>query len=313
VFRNDDEIFIQSRDGKDLGRYFPELFEPLKSQLPPRIVLEGEIVVVRPQGLDFGALQLRLHPAATRIDMLAKEIPASFVVFDLLAEADDVRKASFAKRRKRLESIFRRAHPPLHLTPATDNLAKATDWFERFEGAGLDGVIAKRSAGIYEPGKRAMLKVKHQRDCDCVVAGFRWHKNGDMSVGSLLLGLYDSDGHLQHVGVCSNFTAERRRALVNDLSPYRTTLSKHPWGDDAGSDRHPGGSSRWSRGKELSWEPIQPKLVIEVGYDHMQGSRFRHTAQFRRWRPDKPAKDCTFHQLEVVPPQELQEIFPQGR
>jgi ATP-dependent DNA ligase len=317
VFRNGHKVFIQSREGKDLGRYFPELMEPLMSQLPPRVVLDGEIIVVRPEGLDFEALQLRLHPAASRVTSLSQSMPASIVFFDLLAEGDDdLREASFAERRKRLEAILHPARPPLHLTPATADRAMAADWFRRFEGAGLDGVMAKPVSGKYEPGKRVMLKVKHERDCDCVVAGFRWHKgSGKSAVGSLLLGLYDSNVHLQHVGVCSSFTAAKRRDLVEHLAPYRTDISNHPWQDGPAGDseRRPGGPSRWSQGKDLSWEPLRPELVVEVAYDHMQGGRFRHTARFRRWRPDKPPSDCTFDQLEVVPPQELQEIFPKGR
>lgn len=323
VFRDGDEVFIQSRDAKPLVRYYPELVPPLQKQLPERCVIDGEIVIVQPAGLDFEALQLRLHPAASRVTMLSREIPASFVCFDLLAEGDrDLRDSPFSERRAALETLLRRARPPLHLTPATRDRAVAADWFSRFEGAGLDGVIAKPADGVYESNKRVMLKVKHARECDCVVAGFRWHKQGQgTSVGSLLLGLFDRAGDLQHVGVCASFTGAKRRELVDFLAPYRLAdLSGHPWKDWAlaehesgGAQRRPGASSRWSQGKDLSWQPLRPELVVEVAYDHMQGGRFRHTAQFRRWRTDKPPRDCTFEQLEVVPPQELSEIFAGGR
>ncbi len=318
VFRDGDDVTIQSRDEKTLNRYFPELLEVLKAQLPPRCVLDGEIVVARGGGLDFEALQMRIHPAASRVKMLAQEIPASVVFFDLLCLGDrDLRPAPFSERRAHLESALATIAPPLHVTPATRDRAVAADWFRRFEGAGLDGVVAKPLGGAYEPNKRVMLKVKHERDCDCVVAGFRWHKTGDRdAVGSLLLGLYH-DGELQHVGVTASFTAEKRRELVAHLAPYRKdALVNHPWknwaeqgaGDDA-QQRMPGGKSRWSQGKDLSWEPVRPELVVEVAYEHMQGARFRHTAQFRRWRSDKKPEDCTYEQLEVVPPQELAAIF----
>lgn len=319
VFRDQDEIFIQSRDEKPLNRYFPELIDPLKSQLPKRAVLDGEIVIASQGGLHFEALQLRLHPAASRVKKLATEIPASIVFFDLLAEGQrDLCGIEFRERRARLESILASSEPPIHLTPATEDLAVAADWFSRFEGAGLDGVIAKPISGLYEPNKRVMLKVKHERDCDCVVAGFRWHKNDKgKKVGSLLLGLFDGAGALQHVGVCSSFADKVRSDLVDFLAPYREdALVNHPWkrwaehdSEHEGGHRRPGGQSRWSQGKDLSWEPLRPELVVEVAYDHMQGSRFRHIAQFRRWRKDKRPSDCTYDQLEVVPPQELAEIF----
>ena len=316
IFRAGDEIFIQSRDAKPLNRYFPELLEPMRSQLPDRSVLDGEIVIARDGGLDFDALQLRLHPAASRVKLLSKQIPASIVFFDLLSEGDrDLRSTAFKERRRELESLLSSTEPPIHLTPATSDLGAAADWFSRFEGAGLDGVIAKPVNGIYVPNKRVMLKVKHERDCDCVVAGFRWHKNGQgTAVGSLLLGLYDDSHALQHVGVCASFTDNVRRELVAYLEPYRkNALVDHPWKEWAehseSGHRIPGGQSRWSAGKDLSWEPLRSELVVEVAYDHMQGSRFRHTAQFRRWRKDKGPSDCTYDQLEVVPPQELAEIF----
>jgi ATP-dependent DNA ligase len=321
VFRDGDEVYLQSRDEKPLARYYPELLAPLREQLPPRCALDGEIVIARQGALDFEALQLRLHPAASRVQLLARTLPASIVLFDVLCAGErDLRAQPFGERRALLEELLAEARPPLHLTPATRDRAVAADWFERFEGAGLDGVIAKQAGGTYEPGKRTMLKVKHERDCDCVVAGFRWHKRGARSaVGSLLLGLYDEEGELQHVGVCASFTDAKRRELVDFLAPYRAPLAGHPWrewaeGEEApdGERRRPGASSRWSQGKDLSWEPLRPELVLEVAYDHMQGRRFRHTAQFRRWRPDKAPRDCTFEQLAVVPPLELEAIFGAG-
>ena len=324
IFRDDDEILIQSRDEKPLNRYFPELIKPLHTQLPAHCVLDGEIVIVGSGGLDFEALQLRLHPAASRVKRLSEEIPASVVFFDLLCEDHrDLRNEPFERRRKELESMLSTATPPIHLTPATYEANMASDWFRRFEGAGLDGIMAKPISGIYEPDKRVMLKVKHERDCDCVVAGFRWHKKGEgTAVGSLLLGLYDDSGALQHVGVCASFTQEKRTELVDYLAPYRRdALTNHPWAAwaDPGSanggtgHRMPGGQSRWSQGKDLSWEPLRPELVLEVAYEHMQGRRFRHMAQFRRWRADKNPRDCTYAQLEVVPPHELTAIFGAGR
>jgi len=322
VFRDNDDIVIQSRDGKTLNRYFPELLEAFRVALPARCVLDGEIVIVGQGGLDFDALQLRIHPAASRVKLLSEHTPASVVFFDLLCEGDtDLRSEPFERRRQRLESILASPVLSMHITPATGDRVVASDWFKRFEGAGLDGVMAKSTSGIYEPNKRVMLKVKHERDCDCVVAGFRWHKNYDGSaVGSLLLGLYDDAGALQHVGVCASFKLEDRRSLVQHLEPYRdNAFADHPWGHwaelGAAGDvqRMPGGQSRWSQGKDLSWVPLRPELVVEVAYEHMQGNRFRHMAQFRRWRVDKPPRDCTYAQLEVVPPQELMAIFAGGR
>jgi len=324
VFRDGDEILIQSRDGKSLNRYFPELLEPLCAQLPARCVLDGEIVIAKDDALDFDALQLRIHPAQLRVKLLSREIPASIVFFDLLSEGDrDLRGIAFEDRRSILESLLSSVAPPIHLTPATRELSTAAEWFRRFEGAGLDGVVAKPIASSYESNKRVMLKVKHERDCDCVVAGFRWHKKGERSaVGSLLLGLFEDSGALQHVGVCASFTEKKRRELVEFLGPYRkNALAAHPWKNWAeqapasgeAEQRMPGGQSRWSQGKDLSWEPLRPELVVEVAYDHMQGSRFRHTAQFRRWRTDKKPSDCTYAQLEVVPPKELTETFATGR
>ena len=324
VFRDGDEVLLQSRDEKSLNRYFPELPEPLRTHLPARCVLDGEIVIARNGVLDFDALQLRIHPAASRVKLLSQDIPASIVIFDILAEGDrDLRSLAFRDRRRILESLLSSAAPPIHLTPVTSELLVAQDWFRRFEGAGLDGVIAKPNSGTYEPNKRVMLKIKHERECDCVVAGFRWHKKGERNaLGSLLLGLFDETRTLQHVGVCASFTDKKRRELVEFLAPYRNdALASHPWkgwaeqettGGDA-ERRMPGAQSRWSGGKDLSWEPLRPELVVEVAYDHMQGNRFRHTAQFRRWRTDKKPSDCTYDQLEVVAPEELAVIFAAGR
>jgi len=317
VFRDRDEILLQSRDEKPLNRYFPEVVEFLLAQLPPRCALDGELVIASGDALDFDALQMRLHPAESRVKKLAASIPASIVFFDLLAEGDRRWcEAPFGERRARLERVLAKAKPPVHLTPATSDRSVAEDWFRRFEGAGLDGVMAKRRDGTYQSNKRVMLKVKHERECDCVVAGFRWHKDAKgEAVGSLLLGLYDDAGNLEHVGVCASFTAAKRRELVEFLEPYRrNALQDHPWREWAESDneavhRRPGAGSRWSAGKDLSWEPLRVELVAQVAYDHMQGTRFRHTAQFRRWRQDKPTRACTFEQLEVVAPHELASIF----
>ena len=324
IFRDGDELLIQSRDEKPLDRYFPELVTAIKAQLPARCVLDGEIVVARDGALDFEALQMRLHPAASRVNLLAEETPASLIFFDLLSEGDrNLCSRPFQERRAAMEAVLAGLAPPLHCTPATRDRDKAQDWFRRFEGAGLDGVIAKPAHGTYEPNKRVMLKVKHERDCDCVVAGFRWHKNGEgTALGSLLLGLYTDDGTLDHVGVCASFTAAKRKELITFLAPYRdNALEGHPWREwaetqvptAAAQQRRPGQLSRWSQGKDLTWEPLRPELVVQVAYDHMQGGRFRHTAQFRRWRPDKRPRDCTFAQLEVVPPHELASIFATGR
>ena len=318
IFRDGDEILIQSRDGKPLNRYFPELVTALLEQLPGRCVLDGEIVIATQGRLDFDALQLRVHPAASRVKLLAEQTPASVVFFDLLClDDEDLREEPLSVRKKRLGTVLEGAKPPIHLTPATSDRLVAEDWFQRFEGAGLDGVMAKPGKGRYEPDKRAMLKVKHERDCDCVVAGFRWHKDGEgTAVGSLLLGLYDASGNLRHVGVCASFTMKKRQELVEFLAPYREgAAANHPWGGNAESSdqRMPGGASRWSNGKDLSWVALRPELVVEVAYEHMQGDRFRHMAQFRRWRVDKTPAGCTYAQLEVVPPEELGIVFASGR
>jgi len=319
VFRDGDTILLQSRDEKPMNRYFPELVGPLQAALPERCVVDGEIVIVGSGGLDFEALLLRIHPAASRVKLLAEQSPASFVAWDLLAlDDEDLRHAPLAVRRARLEQVLAAARPPVHLSPATRDRALADDWFRRFEGAGLDGVMAKRLDAPYRPGERTMIKVKHQRTADCVVAGFRWHKQGPGTmIGSLLLGLYDDDT-LHHVGVVAAFTNAMRKELVAELAPLReNALEGHPWRDwaegqeeaNASGQRLPGATSRWNRGKDLSWEPLRPERVCEVAYDHMQGSRFRHAAQFVRWRPDKRPHDCRYDQLEVTPAYELQRVF----
>ena len=321
VFRTGDEVFIQSRDLRPLDRYFPELSAALATGLPSGCVVDGEIVIATPRGLDFDALQLRLHPAASRVAMLAKATPSSFVAFDLLAlDGRSLCEQPQKDRRQQLEMMLRNARPPIYLTPMTRDRAIAEDWLARFEGAGLDGVIAKPADATYQPGKRAMLKVKHARTADCVVAGFRWHKEGaGTRVGSLLLGLYDDAGRLHHVGVTSSFTMERRKELASELAPLREhALDEHPWREWAGHAGHemtrmPGGQSRWSAGKDLSWEPLRIERVCEVKYDHMQGDRFRHAATFLRWRPDKRPRDCRYDQLEVTAAYELEKVFGAAR
>jgi ATP-dependent DNA ligase len=315
VFRSASDVYIQSRDLRPLDRYFPELHQVFIERLPPGCVLDGEIVIATPDGLAFDALQMRLHPAESRVRKLAAEIPASFVAFDLLAAGGrDLRETPQAERRVELERLLAGVQPPIHLTPLTRDRAVASDWLHRFEGAGLDGVIAKLPDAPYEPGKRVMIKIKHIRTADCVVAGFRWHKAGEGIVGSLLLGLYDDDGTLHHVGVTSAFTMARRRELATELEPLRTNaLDGHPWrnwaGEEAAMSRMPGGQSRWSQGKDLSWEPLRVERTCEVKYDHMQGDRFRHAAIFLRWRPDKPPSECRYDQLEVTTPYELSRVF----
>ena len=320
VFRGGADVYMQSRDLRPLDRYFPELHDALLRGLPDACVIDGEIVIATSHGLDFDALQLRLHPAASRVAKLAKETPSAFVAFDALAvDGEDLRQAPLDDRRRRLEQALGGATPPIHLTPMTHDPAIAAEWLSRFEGAGLDGVIVKPRGGAYEPGKRAMIKVKHARTADCVVAGFRWHKDGKGErIGSLLLGLYDDRGRLHHVGVTSSFTMSRRRELVDELAPLRErALDDHPWrdwaGDQGDATRMPGGQSRWSAGKDLSWEPLRIERVCEVKYDHMQGSRFRHAATFLRWRSDKRPEDCRYDQLEVTTPYELEKVFGVAR
>jgi ATP-dependent DNA ligase len=324
VFRDGDEVFTQSRDLKPLDRYFPELGGPLRAALPDRCVVDGEVVIARDGELDFQALLLRIHPAESRVRMLAEESPASFVAWDLLALGDrDLRATPQGERRQLLEEALAgvAAVPSVHLTPATTDRALADDWFHRFEGAGLDGVIAKRLSEKYQPGKRAMFKIKHQRTADCVVAGFRWHKNGPGThVGSLLLGLYDDAGSLNHVGITSSFTWDRRASILEELEPLRKdAMEGHPWREwadwagygsaDASGQRLPGATSRWNRGKDLSWEPLRAERVVEVAYDHLQGDRFRHATTFKRWRLDKTPADCRYDQLEETPAYEIAKIF----
>ena len=314
VFRDGDELLLQSRDLKPMNRYFPELVAPLTAALPERCVVDGEIVIAGAKGLDFESLLLRIHPAASRVKLLAAQTPASFVVWDLLAVGDeDLREQPLEARRARLDASVGRG---VYLSPYTLDRALAEDWFNRFEGAGLDGVMAKRLDSPYRPGERSMVKVKHSRTADCVVAGFRWHKNGPGTmIGSLLLGLYDDQGDLQHVGVTSAFTTAKRKQLVEELAPLReNALENHPWRGWAEAQAHegqrlPGAQSRWNAGKDLSWEPLRPERVCEVAYDHMQGTRFRHGARFLRWRSDKPPEECRYDQLEVTPAYELAKVF----
>ncbi len=347
VFRDGEEVELGSRNDKPLTRYFPEVLRPILTQLPDEGVLDGELVVAttvdRPapgtgQGegagntkLDFDLLSQRIHPAQSRVLKLAVEIPASFVAFDLLALGDrSLMEEPFSERRRLLEEVMAATVAPLHITPATTDRSVAQEWFEHFEGAGLDGVMAKSLAGSYQPGKRVQWKVKHKRTADCVVAGFRQHKDGE-GVGSLLLGLYDDEGALHHVGVAASFTVARRRELVDELAPFRmSSFEGHPWAgwgeaveststDEAAEQgeaessqrqqRRPGAASRWNAKKDLSWEPLRPELVCEVTYEHLQSGRFRHMAHFQRWRADKDPSECTYAQLEQVAPYELTEIF----
>jgi ATP-dependent DNA ligase len=320
VFRDGASFYIQSRDLKPLDRYFPELAPAFAASLPERCVLDGEIVIAGPHGLDFDSLLLRIHPAASRVKLLAAQTPASFVAWDILALGDcDLRATPLGERRAFLQSVLAGAKPPVHLSPATADPSVAADWFNRFEGAGLDGVVAKRVRDPYMPGKRGWAKIKHARTADCVVAGFRWHKNGPGTmVGSLMLGLFDAAGRLNSVGITSSFTNERRAQLVEELAPLRVNaLDGHPWAEwaefeaqaRANGQRMPGAQSRWKSGRDLTWEPLRPELVCEVAYDHLQGDRFRHATTFKRWRPHKSPADCRYDQLEVTAPFELGEIF----
>ena len=316
VFRSDDDVYIQSRDLKPLDRYFPELHASLLERLPPGWIVDGEIVIVTPRGLDFDALQLRLHPAASRIAKLAGSSPSSFVAFDVLAvDGSSVMAAPQSERRAMLETRLLRAEPPLYLTPVTRQHTLAAEWLQQFEGAGLDGVVVKPADSPYLPGKRAMIKVKHVRTADCAVAGFRWYKETRDAVGSLLLGLYDNVGVLHHVGITSAFTMAVRRSLAQELEPLRKhAMDEHPWREWTKEEAHattrmPGGQSRWSAGKDLSWEALRIERVCEVKYDHLQGDRFRHATHFVRWRPDKPPEACRYDQLEVTTPYALKKVF----
>jgi ATP-dependent DNA ligase len=314
VFRDGDEVELWSRHGRSFNRYFPELPAPLRAQLPARVVVDGELVVPDDDGLSFDLLGQRIHPADSRVQMLAETTPARFVAFDVLAIGEeDLRQTPFGERRARLEKMLAGAAPPLHLTPATSDHTVAADWFDRFEGAGVDGIIAKRVADVYVEGERAQLKLKHQRTADVVVAGMRWHKSGD-GVGSLLLGLYRG-GHLQHIGVASAFSVKRRRELETELADLRIDdLSEHPWAAWSDETAHeaqrlPGAPSRWSGQRDAGWVPLRADRVAEVQFNQLTDGRLRHPAKFVRWRPDKPADDCTYEQLEVVPPAELEAVF----
>ena len=319
VFRDGDEVELGSRNERPMTRYFPEVVAAVKANLPERCVVDGEIVVVLGDRLDFDALQQRIHPAASRVNLLATETPASFIAFDLLAiEDESLMEAPFGARRRRLEEALRGAQAPVYVTPATTDMTTAGRWFEVFEGAGLDGVVAKPIDAPYTPDKRTMFKIKHERTADCVVAGFRWHKSGQV-IGSLLLGLYRDDGSLQHVGVSASFPMKRRAELVEELTPYRMDdPAGHPWAAWAEAEAHaggrlPGAVSRWNAKKDLSWLPLRPDLVVEVAYDHMEGDRFRHTAQFRRWRPDRTPESCTYDQLDQPVQFDLAEVLTAGR
>ena len=309
VFRDGDEVELASRNTKPLTRYFPEVVAAVKESLPERCVVDGEIFVAVGDRLEFERLQERIHPADSRVRLLAAQTPASFVAFDLLAiEEENLMAEPFAVRRERLEQALAPVRPPIYLTRTTTDAEEAREWFSRFEGAGLDGVVAKPRATAYQPNVRTMLKVKHERTADVVVAGYRLHKTSTPDrplLGSLLLGLYDDQGRLQHVGVSAAFSEKRRAELVDELAPLLVDAADHPWGEWASAEHHnvtgerlPGAQSRWSAGKDLSFVALEPRLVLEVGYDHMEGTRFRHTAQFKRWRPDRDPESCGYAQLE---------------
>ncbi|NOR04338.1 ATP-dependent DNA ligase [Mycolicibacterium fortuitum] len=316
VFRDGDDVQFGSRNERPMTRYFPELVRAAKAELPPRCVVDGEIVLPTENGLDFEALQLRLHPAASRVRLLAEHTPARFIAFDLLALGDDnLMDRPFSERRAALAGALG-SGPSFHVTPATTDIATARRWFDEFEGAGLDGLIAKGLNLTYQPDKRVMFKIKHQRTADCVVAGYRLHKSGPDTVGSLLLGLYTDDGELASVGVIGAFSMERRRQLFTELQPLITSFENHPWNwaEQVAADpdlaRRYGGGSRWNAGKDLSFVPLRPERVVEVRYDHMEGRRFRHTAQFNRWRPDRDPRSCTYAQLEQPVTFGLNDIVP---
>ncbi|HEX9122821.1 MAG TPA: ATP-dependent DNA ligase [Actinomycetota bacterium] len=316
VFRDGDEVEIGSRNERPMARYFPEVVDAVRANLPERCVVDGEIVVPDVEGrrLEFETLQLRLHPAASRVKLLSKQTPAHFVAFDLLALGDrNLMEEPFAERRRALEEALAGAESPIHLTPATTDRELAEKWFDEFEGAGLDGVIAKPLDGTYQPDKRVMFKIKHVRTADCVVAGYRVHKTDEQAIGSLLLGLYDEQDDLQNVGVVGAFPMAQRRRLFDELQPLVTTFEGHPWDWEklVTEMRTPRSSefSRWSVGKDLSFVPLRPERVIEVRYDHMEGTRFRHTAQFVRWRPDREPRSCGFEQLQEPVKYDLGEVL----
>ena len=317
VFRDGDEVELGSRNGKPLTRYFPEIVAAVKSEMPEKCVIDGEVVVAGPDGLDFEMLSQRIHPAASRVEMLSKEWAARFVAFDLISLADrDLSEVPFAQRRSELETVLERAQPPIHITPITDDPVTAADWFDRFEGAGLDGVVAKGTGIGYMPDQRSMIKIKHERTGDFVVAGFRWYAANKAVVGSLMLGLYDGED-LHHVGVIGSFPVERRKELVDELAPYRDPTD-HPWSKwsefmVADGGRAPGVGNRWNAKKDLSFELLRPELVVEAAFEHLQGKRLRHTARFRRWRPDREANSCTYEQMDIAVPALLSDVFGAGR
>jgi ATP-dependent DNA ligase len=319
VFRDGDEVELGSRNERPMTRYFPEVVESVKANLPPRCVVDGEVVIIRGSRLDFEALLQRIHPAESRVNLLARETPASFVAFDLLALGDEsLMEEPFNVRRRRLESMMAGARAPVYLAGGTTDVEVARSWFSQFEGAGLDGIVAKPFDVAYKQDQRAMFKIKHERTADCVVAGYRWHKTGGV-IGSLLLGLYNADGRLQHVGVAASFPMKRRAELVEELKPYEMPdFSGHPWAEWAQAEAHmqsrlPGAVSRWNAKKDLSWTPIRPELVCEVTYEHMEGTRFRHTAHFQRWRPDRDPRSCTYEQLEEPVRYDLAQVLSTER
>jgi ATP-dependent DNA ligase len=316
IFRDGDDVEIGSRNEKPMTRYFPDVIDAVRRELPRRCVIDGEIVVATDNGLDFDALQQRIHPAESRVKRLAAETPAAFIAFDLLALDDrDFREEPLSERRQVLDTVLKDVRPPVHLSQWTTDPAVAQEWFERFEGAGLDGIVAKPLTVHYCEDKRVLTKVKHERTADCVVAGFRWHKSGGI-IGSLLLGLFDDAGNLHHVGVTASFTMARRKELVDELAPYReNALVDHPWRDwaewqeESTVSRRPLPGNRWNAGKDMSWEPVRAELVCEVAYDHLQGERLRHATTFRRWRPDRTPESCTYGQLDTAVPLELATVF----
>jgi ATP-dependent DNA ligase len=315
VFRDGDEVELGSRNERPMTRYFPEVVEAVKRELPERCVVDGEIVIATDHGLDFEALQQRVHPAASRVALLSRQTPASFIAFDLLAVGDDdLTGRPFRERREALTRHLASVEPPIHVTPATTDRGIAQRWFTEFEGAGLDGVVAKPLDVTYQPDKRVMFKIKHERTADCVVGGYRVHKTGEDAIGSLMLGLYNDAGTLVSVGVIGAFPMATRRQLFRELQPLLTSFDEHPWNwaaHEAG-ERTPrkGEGSRWNAGKDLSFVPLRPERVVEVRYDHMEGERFRHTAQFVRWRPDRTPQSCTYAQLEQPLTFALDDIVP---
>ncbi len=316
IFRDSDEVEIGSRNERPMTRYFPEVVEAIRANLPERCVVDGEIVVPDPGGgrLEFETLQQRIHPAASRVKLLSQTTPAHFIAFDLLATGDrNLMQVRFEERREALEEALANARSPVHVTPATRDHALAERWFDEFEGAGLDGVVAKPLDVTYQPDKRVMFKIKHVRTADCVVAGYRVHKTDARAIGSLLLGLYKDDRSLANVGVVGAFPMARRRTLFDELQPLVTTFDGHPWnwGQEEIGTRTPRHSefSRWSAGKDLTFTPLRPERVVEVRYDHMEGDRFRHTTQFERWRPDRDPRSCTYEQLQEPVRYDLAEIL----